>query len=308
MAEKLIQTVQDAAANPEKAVAALRAAIPEPAEVMQKLDSVISGVEKAIANIAGGAAPVENASKALEQATADLRNESAPTEAAQEAIDIAFRVIADHIRTLSFAIADGIQPGNTDRNYVLRRILRRAVRYGRTLGFKDPFFYKLVPVLAREMGGVFPELRTRQKHIEEVLKREEEAFNKTLDRGIELFRDEVARVRGAHAPSRAVSGASPETSSQAAAGAHSPSGPRYSKRRLPHFERPWGKYAVTFSTQERRPLSPEARSIVLASILYAHEHRQYELYAACIMPDHVHLLFEPQIKGHDDAGQPASGA
>ena len=77
----------------------------------------------------------------------------------QQATDVAFRVIADHIRTLSFAIADGIQPGNTDRNYVLRRILRRAVRYGRTLGFRESFFYKLVDVLARTMGDVFPEIR-----------------------------------------------------------------------------------------------------------------------------------------------------
>jgi alanyl-tRNA synthetase len=105
----------------------------------------------------------------------------------QEKVDVAFRVIADHIRTLSFAIADGIQPGNNDRNYVLRRILRRAVRYGRTLGFHEPFFYKLVAVLARTMGDVFSEIRTRQKHVEEVLKREEEAFNRTLDRGIERF-------------------------------------------------------------------------------------------------------------------------
>ncbi|MGB8166915.1 MAG: alanine--tRNA ligase [Chthoniobacteraceae bacterium] len=110
----------------------------------------------------------------------------------QEKIDVAFRVIGDHIRTLSFSIADGIQPGNTDRNYVLRRILRRAVRYGRSLGFKEPFFYKLVAVLARTMGDVFPELRARQKHVEEVLKREEEAFNKTLDRGIEMFDDNVS--------------------------------------------------------------------------------------------------------------------
>jgi alanyl-tRNA synthetase len=80
----------------------------------------------------------------------------------QEKIDIAFRVIADHIRTLSFAIADGIQPGNTDRHYVLRRILRRAVRYGRTLGFHEPFFYKLVDVLAEMMGEVFPEIRARK--------------------------------------------------------------------------------------------------------------------------------------------------
>ncbi len=84
-------------------------------------------------------------------------------ETEQEKIDVAFRVIADHIRTLSFAIADGIQPGNTDRNYVLRRILRRAVRYGRTLGFHEPFFYKLVAVLAHEMGDVFPELGAKQK-------------------------------------------------------------------------------------------------------------------------------------------------
>ena len=76
----------------------------------------------------------------------------------QQATDVAFRVIADHIRTFSFAIADGIEPGNTDRHYVLRRILRRAVRYGRTLGFREPFFYKLVAVLARTMGDVFPEI------------------------------------------------------------------------------------------------------------------------------------------------------
>ena len=113
-------------------------------------------------------------------------------ESEQEKIDVAFRVIADHIRTLSFSIADGIQPGNTDRNYVLRRILRRAVKYGRTLGFHEPFFHKLVDVLARNMGEVFPEIRTKQKHVEEVLRREEEAFNRTLDKGIALFEAEAA--------------------------------------------------------------------------------------------------------------------
>jgi len=117
-----------------------------------------------------------------------------PNASEQEKVDVAFRVIADHIRTLSFAIADGIQPGNTDRNYVLRRILRRAVRYGRTLGFKEPFFYKLVDVLARTMGDVFPEIRAKQKQVEEVLKREEEAFNKTLDRGIEEFNFMMAQL------------------------------------------------------------------------------------------------------------------
>jgi alanyl-tRNA synthetase len=114
----------------------------------------------------------------------------------QEKMDVAFRVIADHIRTLSFAIADGIQPGNNDRNYVLRRILRRAVKYGRTLGFHQPFFYKLVDVLAEKMGQVFPEIREKKKHVQDVIRIEEESFNKTLDRGIELFNQHINRLTG----------------------------------------------------------------------------------------------------------------
>ncbi len=100
---------------------------------------------------------------------------------------MAFRVIADHIRALSFAIADGIIPSNEGRGYVLRRILRRAVRYGRTLGFHEPFFFKLVDVVAKTMGDVFPEVRAKQKTIKETIRREEESFNKTLDKGIERF-------------------------------------------------------------------------------------------------------------------------
>ena len=111
----------------------------------------------------------------------------------QEKVDVAFRVIADHIRTLSFSIADGLIPGNTDRNYTLRRILRRAVRYGRTLGFHEPFFFKLVDVVVAEFGGFFPELKEKQELIVATLKTEEVAFNKTLDRGIELFEEAVAR-------------------------------------------------------------------------------------------------------------------
>ncbi len=105
--------------------------------------------------------------------------------------DVAFRVIADHLRTLSFSIADGIQPGNSDRNYTLRRILRRAVKYGRTLEFKEPFFYKLVDVLAQHMGDVFPELRVKKEQIKSVLKLEEEAFNRTLDNGLRVFEEVV---------------------------------------------------------------------------------------------------------------------
>ncbi|MCW0220769.1 MAG: alanine--tRNA ligase-related protein, partial [Prosthecobacter sp.] len=112
----------------------------------------------------------------------------------QEKVDVAFRVIADHLRTLSFSIADGIQPGNSDRNYTLRRILRRAVKYGRTLEFKEPFFYKLVDVLALHMGDVFPELRARKDQIKAVLKVEEEAFNRTLDKGLAIFDDRLKHI------------------------------------------------------------------------------------------------------------------
>jgi alanyl-tRNA synthetase len=112
----------------------------------------------------------------------------------QEKVDVAFRVIADHIRTLSFAIADGIVPGNTDRNYVLRRILRRAVRYGRTLGFHQPFLHLLVEVLAETMGEVFPEIRERRKQVQEAVRLEEESFNKTLDGGLRIFED-MLRIR-----------------------------------------------------------------------------------------------------------------
>jgi len=112
---------------------------------------------------------------------------------------IAFRVIADHIRTLSFSIADGILPGNNGRNYVLRRILRRAVRYGRTLGLEKPFLSQLVDTLVTEMSHTFPELAGRAATIKEVLLREETSFNETLDRGLELFDKEVnatGRVSG----------------------------------------------------------------------------------------------------------------
>jgi alanyl-tRNA synthetase len=109
----------------------------------------------------------------------------------QIAIDIAFRVIADHIRTISFAIADGIEPGNKERNNVIRRILRRAARYGRRLDFHAPFLWKLAGVLVETMGHVFPELRERLPRIEEVIRNEEESFNRTLDRGLALFDEEI---------------------------------------------------------------------------------------------------------------------
>ena len=110
---------------------------------------------------------------------------------------IAFRVIADHLRTLSFSIADGILPGNNGRNYVLRRILRRAVKYGRALGFDgtEAFLPKLVDTLVSEFGSTFPEIGTRAAAVKETLANEEESFNKTLDRGMNLF-ETVAATSG----------------------------------------------------------------------------------------------------------------
>src|SRR5881296_1798394 len=118
----------------------------------------------------------------------------------REKIDVAFRVIADHNRALSFAIADGIIPSNEGRGYVLRRILRRAVRYGRTLGFHEPFFFKLVDVVAKTMGDVFPEIRAKQSKTKETIRREEESFNKTLDIGIDVFEQGIQRHNLDHIP------------------------------------------------------------------------------------------------------------
>jgi alanyl-tRNA synthetase len=126
---------------------------------------------------------------------ADSNRSGRPTnDPGQEKIDVAFRVIADHIRALSFAITDGMVPSNEGRGYVLRRVLRRAVRHGRTLGFHEPFFFELVDVVTKTMGDVFPELRAKEKRIKETIRREEEAFNKTLDLGLKTF-DSLAAVK-----------------------------------------------------------------------------------------------------------------
>lgn len=104
---------------------------------------------------------------------------------------IPMRVIADHIRALTFAIADGAVPGNDGRGYVLRRILRRAARYGRKINLHDPFLYKLVDVLVKTMGDVFPEIKEKKDYVKKIINAEEESFNTTLDRGIELFNELV---------------------------------------------------------------------------------------------------------------------
>jgi len=110
----------------------------------------------------------------------------------QENTDIAFRVLADHARTISCAIADGILPGNEGRNYVIRRILRRGILYGTKLGLRVGFFEQLVAPVVESLGPVFPELFTQQEIIRRVIRSEEESFGRTLERGLNLFEAAVA--------------------------------------------------------------------------------------------------------------------
>jgi alanyl-tRNA synthetase len=110
------------------------------------------------------------------------------------------RVIADHIRSCAFLVADGVMPGNEGRGYVLRRIIRRAIRHGNKLGAHGPFFYKLVPTLVHEMGAAYPELRKAQPQVEKALLTEEEQFARTLDNGMEILEDALANLRGTEIP------------------------------------------------------------------------------------------------------------
>ncbi|WP_161533941.1 alanine--tRNA ligase [Neisseria meningitidis] len=103
------------------------------------------------------------------------------------------KVIADHIRSCSFLIADGVLPSNEGRGYVLRRIIRRAVRHGYKLGQSKPFFHKLVADLVKEMGGAYPELKEKQAQIEEALKNEESRFAQTLETGMALLENALAK-------------------------------------------------------------------------------------------------------------------
>ncbi|MEL7447897.1 MAG: alanine--tRNA ligase [Pseudomonadota bacterium] len=101
------------------------------------------------------------------------------------------RVIADHIRACAFLVVDGVLPNNEGRGYVLRRIIRRAIRHGHRLGIKEPFFYKLVAALDKEMGEAYPELSSQREHVERVLLQEEERFAETLDNGMKILDEAI---------------------------------------------------------------------------------------------------------------------
>jgi alanyl-tRNA synthetase len=120
-----------------------------------------------------------------------LIDDAIDVTAARDPESKSLRVIADHIRACSFLIADGVLPGNEGRGYVLRRIIRRAIRHGYKLGVEDPFFYKLVASVEALMGDAYPELRAQRKHVERVLRQEEDRFAETLTHGMRILEDAI---------------------------------------------------------------------------------------------------------------------
>src|SRR5690606_16765994 len=125
-----------------------------------------------------------------------IESVSGSTYGKNEEINIAIRVIADHVRAVSFSIADGQLPSNTGAGYVIRRILRRAIRYGFTfLNTKEPFIYKLVDTLSDQMGAAFPELKSQKQLISQVIQEEENSFLRTLDQGLQLLDTVIAQAK-----------------------------------------------------------------------------------------------------------------
>ena len=133
-----------------------------------------------------------------------LLNAAAAATGTSDMENKSLRVIADHIRSCSFLVSDGVVPSNEGRGYVLRRIIRRAIRHGNQLGQKQPFFHKLVKALAEVMGDAYPELYKNQAQIERVLLQEEEQFEKTLDKGIAVLEDALGKLSGKEVPGKVV--------------------------------------------------------------------------------------------------------
>ncbi len=130
----------------------------------------------------------------------NLLNAAAETIGCRNDGQASLKVVADHIRSCGFLIADGVTPSNEGRGYVLRRIVRRACRHGNKLGASGSFFHRLVAALVAEMGEAFPELKQQQAHIERVLKTEEEQFAKTLEQGLKILEQDLAELHGGAIP------------------------------------------------------------------------------------------------------------
>lgn len=133
-----------------------------------------------------------------------LLNAAAAETHCEDLENKSLRVIADHIRSCAFLVCDGVLPSNEGRGYVLRRIMRRAIRHGHKLGQNDAFFYKLVPALVAQMGRAYPELKEKQQQIAKVLLGEEEQFAKTLDKGMAILEDSLAQLQGCEIPGETV--------------------------------------------------------------------------------------------------------
>ena len=134
----------------------------------------------------------------------NLIRRAAELTGAEDQRDKSLRVIADHIRSCAFLIVDGVLPSNEGRGYVLRRIVRRAIRHGHRLGMREPFFHRLVADLEAEMGGAYPELAERRAVVERILRQEEDRFAATLDQGMRMFEGELALLRGSTVPGEVV--------------------------------------------------------------------------------------------------------
>jgi alanyl-tRNA synthetase len=134
----------------------------------------------------------------------NLIKATAEVTGCQDLEEKSLRVIADHIRSCAFLIVDGVLPSNEGRGYVLRRIIRRAIRHGYMLGVKEPFFHKLVASLTKEMGEAYPELRQAKKQVERVLKLEEERFEETLEQGMKILEQAISGLEGNQIPGATV--------------------------------------------------------------------------------------------------------
>ena len=134
----------------------------------------------------------------------NLIHRAAELTGAEDQGDKSLRVIADHIRSCAFLIVDGVLPSNEGRGYVLRRIVRRAIRHGHRLGMREPFFHRLVADLEAEMGGAYPELAERRAVVERILRQEEDRFAATLDQGMRMFESELALLQGSTVPGEVV--------------------------------------------------------------------------------------------------------